>query len=94
MYATNWSSPTDTDTVYRRASGRRHYNAVRAFRAEARRSKLVGLLRALGGLTVRGTQARAARELGVSSATITRDVHELLRRWRAARYDEPTCPCI
>jgi hypothetical protein len=82
----HWSEQTSWDEVCRRAAGRRHYNSVRRFRATYRRCELARLLLVKGGLTDRGTQARLARELGVSRSTICRDVARLLRECRP-------CPC-
>jgi DNA invertase Pin-like site-specific DNA recombinase len=76
-----WAAPTGRDEVCRRASGRRHYNAVRRFRAVFRRLQVVRLLGAYG-LTRRGSQAKIARELGVSRSTVCRDMAFL---WRASR---------
>jgi hypothetical protein len=68
------------------AGGRRHYNAHRQFLALDRRRKLARMLRQKGGMTKRGYQARLARKLGVSTATICRDVRYLLQLgW--------PCPC-
>jgi hypothetical protein len=74
-----WSEQAEWDEVCRRAAGRRHYNRMRRFRAAYRRYRLAQLLSVKGGMTERGTQARLARELGVSRATICRDVAYLLR---------------
>jgi hypothetical protein len=74
-----WSEQTSWEEVCRRAAGRRHYNSVRRFRALHRRCELVRLLSGKGGLTDRGTQARLARELGVSRSTVCRDMAVLLR---------------
>lgn len=73
-----WSFPTTPDEVARRAGGRRHYNAWRQFRALHRRSEVARRLTVQGAFR-RGFQARLARELGVSRATICRDVRELRR---------------
>lgn len=80
--ATNWTAPTDAATAHRRAGGRRRYNAQRALLAAYRRTQLVKLLDVHGGLLVRGAQAQIARELGVSRATICRDLTILQRRWQ------------
>ena len=77
-----WSATSSWDEVCRRASGRRHYNAVRSFRALSRRLRLAKLMlvkgglreRVKGGWTDQGVQARLARELGVSRSTVCRDV--------------------
>lgn len=60
------------DEVERRASGRRHYNRVRQFRALARRHQVVRLL----GQGVRTRQAMA-RRLGVHPSIISRDIQAL-----------------
>jgi hypothetical protein len=61
----------------RRAGGRNRYNARRRLDTAIRRIRLLELLK-LHRLTVRGTQARLARELRVSEATVSRDVKALL----------------
>ena len=81
----NWSAPTSWDEACRRASGRRWYNSVRQFRAAQRQAEVARRLRELA--LRRGAQARLARELGVSAATINRDVQVLLRLNRCC----PTC---
>ena len=78
----DWNKPTTSDEAYRRASGRRHYNAVRKLRASFRRTQVVRLLRVYGLLDW-GVQSRIAEQLGVSRATICRDIKaisEPLRR--------------
>jgi hypothetical protein len=71
----------------RRASARRRYNAVRREHAEERRAQVVLLLNEYG--MGRGVQARIAYELGVSAATISRDVRAALRP--SERCYCPTC---
>ncbi|MBY0525222.1 MAG: hypothetical protein K2R98_17580 [Gemmataceae bacterium] len=75
----NWSSPPDRDTANRRACGRARYNARRAFAAEARRAVLARQLLLADGPLKRGSFASAARELGVSRATICKDWARLKR---------------
>ena len=60
------------DEVERRASGRRHYNSVRQFRALERQVHVVRLL-------VQGMRTRQeiARRLGVHPSTIRRDIQAL-----------------
>lgn len=71
--STKWSTPTDFETVCRRAAGRRRYHAKR--QAEARkRFKIVLAVTFPPEGHKRGTQAQLARELGVSRSTISRDV--------------------
>lgn len=87
---TSWSHPTDWDTVCRRASGRRSYNAIRQIQALVRRRRLVDLLvsqRAM--LTAHGVQAKLARTLGVHRSTICRDIAALLAEAASSR----RCPC-
>jgi hypothetical protein len=67
-----WSQWTDAETARRRAGGRRHYNAVRRFRAMFRRLEVARLLSSV--IPKRGEQTRIARALGVSRATISRDI--------------------
>jgi hypothetical protein len=74
-----WTAPTTPEAAARRAGGRRRYNAQRQFVAKYRRAILSKLLFAKGRLFERGTQAQLARDLGVSRATICRDVKALLR---------------
>jgi hypothetical protein len=62
--------------VYRRAGGRRRYNALRRDLAAFRRLQVADLLNEWG--LVRGVQRRIAETLGVSEATISRDVAHLL----------------
>ena len=69
----DWNKPTTSDEAYRRASGRKHYNAVRQFRAAFRRTQVIRLLQ-IYGLLDRGVQSRIAEQLGVSRATVSRDV--------------------
>lgn len=61
------------DEVCRRAGGRRRYNAGRTHAANERRAGVAKLL-VKYGRNKRGTRARIARELGVSEATISRDI--------------------
>ena len=62
----------------RAAGGRRRYNADRQIRARLRQVEVVKLLLACGGK--RGVNARIARELGVSEATVFRDIKAILAR--------------
>lgn len=82
----NWSAPTSWDEVCKRASGRRHYNAIRQFRAVFRRRKVARLWLAYGGEW--GCQRRIAEELGVSEATISRDLDTLRKQAR----ERDRCP--
>jgi DNA-binding MarR family transcriptional regulator len=72
----NWSAQTDWETVCRRASARRRWNSLRAFRAAQRRMQVVELLIELGGLQ-RGVQAEIARRLQVHRSVISKDLKRL-----------------
>jgi len=62
----------------RAAGGRRRYNADRQIRARLRQVEVVKLLIAYGGN--RGANVRIAKELGVSEATVSRDIKAILAR--------------
>jgi hypothetical protein len=72
-----WSEPTSDDEAHARAAGRRRHNALRRFRAQLRRVQVLNLAGELGGFHP-GVQAQIARLLGVSEATISRDVAAIL----------------
>ncbi len=76
----NWSTPTTPEIAARRAGGRRHYNAVRRFRAMHRRNEVARML--LEGKK----QIEIARYLRVSPSTISRDVALMERLWWEARF--------
>jgi hypothetical protein len=87
--STNWSAPTDFDSVCKRAAGRRHYNAGRRALARERYLQVVEIIMPLGG-GKRGTQTQLARAFGVHRSTICRDVakwnrllHDMMRRYRS-----------
>lgn len=63
------------EEAYRRARGRRRYHARRRREAEERRARVAELVMKWGW--VQGTQARIARELGISEATISRDMQKI-----------------
>lgn len=67
--------PQSAQEAYRRAGGRRRYHAQRRREAEARRARVAELVMRWGWM--QGTQARIARELGVSEATISRDMRKI-----------------
>jgi len=74
--------PLTWEQICRRAGGRRAYNAQRRFAAAYRTKEVAELLR--DGLH----QAEVARRLGVSKATICRDVAKL----HAMALREEICP--
>jgi DNA invertase Pin-like site-specific DNA recombinase len=70
-----------TPDIFKLASARRRYNRERRTAASARRAQIARLLDEYGSKR-RGARARIARELGVSRATVTRDVAQLnFERW-------------
>jgi DNA invertase Pin-like site-specific DNA recombinase len=71
-----WSQPTTWEEVKKRAAGRYKYNALRQFHAALRRREVLKRLAAYGWTY--GSQARIARELQCSEATISRDLAVLL----------------
>jgi hypothetical protein len=74
-----WHQPTDFETVKRRAAGRGRWNRLRQLRADLRRAQLAHLMAQVPP-EVRIPQAELARQLGVSTATICRDLQRLTRR--------------
>jgi hypothetical protein len=71
-----WRQPTTWEEVTRRAAGRTRHNKVRQLRAALRRRQVLQLLGEIGWTY--GSQARIARQLGCSEATISRDMAVLL----------------
>lgn len=67
--------PKSAEEAHRRAGGRRRYHAQRRRAAEERRGRVAELIIQWGWM--QGTQARLARELGVSEATISRDMRKI-----------------
>ena len=80
--ANTWSQRISTADAYRRASGRRHYNAERQLNANLRRIELVPLLGK--GLTLE----QMAIRLHTSTSTVFRDIKKILepQQWSC-----PTC---
>ena len=76
MCKTAWGQRTSWDTVCQLASGRRRFNAMRRLTRQLRIQEVVRLLAAWGWGY--GVQVRIARQLGVSEATISRDVAIIL----------------
>lgn len=77
MRRSEWAKPTSADEAYRRASGRRRYNLQRSEAVYKRAQLLKTMLR--GKMPRRGEMERYARALGVSKATVSRDVARLVR---------------
>ena len=90
--ASKWSQPTDKQSANRRAGGRRRYNSQRHWDAKRRRLWVARLLLDSGSWVghwiKHGALAEIARRLGVSRATICRDVQRLREEARAAGH----CP--
>ena len=72
----SWSTPASFNEVCRRAGGRRAYNSWRTFTKILRRHDVARLLLEYGHK--RGVQARIAAVLGVSEATVSRDLQAVL----------------
>lgn len=85
MNGIDWVAPVTDIEAFRRAGGRRAYNALRRIDVEIRRIDVMRLLRSYGFR--HGVQARIARELAVSEATISRDIAAL----RPSHVACPTC---
>jgi hypothetical protein len=74
-----------SDEIFRRAGGRRRYQALRRHEALLRRAEIIEHLNVLG--FQRGTQAKIARLTGWSEATISRDFAAIRKRFGAC----PAC---
>src|SRR5262245_45182171 len=81
MRATNWSISTDNATAYKRAGGRRQYNALHQAGAGLRLAQIAELFKeqSLLAATEWGIRSEIARKFGVSRATICRDMQHLVR---------------
>lgn len=80
MRATNWGATTSNRAVALRAGGRRRYNAERQAARERRRRLLVRLCFRHGSWAFAyRLGAELARHLGVSRATICRDLAAVMR---------------
>ena len=91
-----WSARVSDDVAFRRAGGRLHYNSIRQETAYSRQTEIINAwdwstLMGFGGgdLTAWGGQARLARKLGVSPATISRDLKKIRGEYERSRC--PTC---
>jgi len=86
-----WSLPVSDEEAYRRAGGRRAYNAWRKTLVALRRQRLVELLQRSGrSVFARGTVRWLAGELGVSRRTVYRDLDAVFGQ-RAER-EARRCP--
>jgi hypothetical protein len=70
--------------LFRRAGGRRRYNAERQAEARARRAAIVAMLGDTIILNPRGVQTLLANYFGVNRSTICRDVEALRVEYRRA----------
>lgn len=68
-----------SNEIFRRAGGRRKYQALRRHEALLRRGEIIEQLKVLG--FQRGTQAKIARLTGWSEATISRDFKRIRERF-------------
>lgn len=87
-----WNQPKTFSEVCRRAGGRRAYNALRRDLAGFRRLDVARLLKEFG--IQHGVQARIARELGVTEATISRDLKALRSRLHVCQHCGSYKPCL
>jgi hypothetical protein len=83
-WSTEWVSDGEAAA---RAGGRRKYNAVRRDRAQLRRIEVAQ--RVMSDGWTYGVQARIAEELGVSDATISRDLKVIF----PGAIECPVCAC-
>ncbi len=83
--AGNWSQPTSWAKVCCRAGGRKRYNAERKRRKQDRRMEII--CRTAGtDRSTRGLQAVLAQVLGVSKATICRDLAAIRDAYNGALF--------
>jgi hypothetical protein len=83
-----WGRPVSSREAYRRAGGRRGYNARRTFMVRLRWARLLDLARELEmGIWEHGAAARLARALGVSRWTVARDIRQI-----RATFNHQHCP--
>jgi DNA-binding transcriptional ArsR family regulator len=73
MRRSDWAQPIDTATAYKRAAGRRAFNARRRAAVMVRRRRIIDLLRENDALS----RDELARLLGVSIRTISGDLRAL-----------------
>ena len=78
MKPEKWSKLTSSEKVFRRAGGRRRYNAMRQRRAEARRQEMARVLGPMALLDPHGLSVALARAFGVSRQTAWRDLQRIL----------------
>ena len=89
MDARQWRQPTSDEAAWRRASGRRHVNAWRKFKAVVRQREVARLLLADGrSMFDRGVQSDIAKRLGVHRSTVHRDIWALIAEANTRR----VCP--
>ena len=91
---TEWSDWTSDDEAYRRAGGRRAYNAWRQSMALYRRMRLMEIAarNQLNLWSRNGAQKALARALGVSPSTVSRDIKAILAEYRPGK-PCPLCRC-
>lgn len=87
-----WFAPIEDSDAYRRAGGRRAYNARRSFLREARLRRIVEALHHVrrSSTSLRfipwGSQQKLAKRLGVHPGTLSRDLKALRAEAIAARW--------
>ncbi len=81
------TTPTDFDSLSKRAAGRYHYNKIRQFQALLRLTQVIRILYDTGFHY--GYQNHIAEALGVHRSTICRDIARLSRvYWGGQKADE------
>ena len=73
-----WNQWTSRETTFRRAGGRRRFNAMRRRRADQRRAAIVNALGAAILFPPRGLISALAARFGVHRSTISRDLRLML----------------
>jgi hypothetical protein len=72
----SWSARTTAEAMHRRAGGRRRVNSLRTFRAKLVRGQVLRLLCGWG--FHHGVQAKIARHLRISEASVSRHMKIIL----------------
>jgi hypothetical protein len=84
---TTWNAETSDSEAARRAGGRRRYNQMRQAKAARRLGRIIDIMaRNRWHSRQWGIRAKIARELGVSRATICRDLQHLERSLDSPSY--------
>jgi hypothetical protein len=77
MNKQQWGTPTDEESMRRRAVGRAAYNKRRQWQAFLRRLQVRRILYVQGRALEPGIQSRIAKQLGVDRSVICRDIQRI-----------------